>query len=162
MLHLYYISRHPRSSTGALRRRSERRNGEWRPAAAARNRSLGRSGTPPARHYDLAARSSLNGAGGNAGEGSADPGRKSPRWSAERRGVPRSGRKAPRKRLGTRRHRVLLRVPLHPSASRRFAPVVREQKGVVITRAKEPPRERRVLCRRRSEGDAAGGGTKPK
>ena len=54
------------------------------------------------------------------------------------------------------------RVSLHPSASRRFAPVVREQKGVVITRAKEPPRERRVLCRRRSEGDAAGGGTKPK
>jgi len=32
----------------------------WRPAAAARNRRLGRSGTPPARHYDLAARSSLH------------------------------------------------------------------------------------------------------
>jgi hypothetical protein len=31
------------------------------------------------------------------------------------------GRQAPRKRL--------TRVPLHPSASRRFAPVVREQKG---------------------------------
>src|SRR4051794_33613618 len=31
--------------------------GEWRPAAAARNRGLGRSGTPPARHDDLAARS---------------------------------------------------------------------------------------------------------
>src|SRR5258705_7307849 len=46
---------------------------------------LGRSGTPPARHYDLAARSSLHGSGGNAGEGSAGPGRKSPRWSAERR-----------------------------------------------------------------------------
>src|ERR1700755_3103777 len=35
----------------------ERRSGEWRPAAAARNRGLGRSGTPPARHDDLAARS---------------------------------------------------------------------------------------------------------
>ena len=176
MLHLCYISRHPRSSTGALRRRSERRNGEWRPAAAARNRSLGSSGRRGSACAGTAVHAASidsgpfegrrlgdmhlycrKAAGGNAGEGSADPGRKSPRWSAERRGVPRSGRKAPRKRLGTRRHRVLLRVPLHPSASRRFAPVVREQKGVVITRAKEPPRERRVLCRRRSEGDAAGG-----
>src|SRR6476659_1596705 len=59
----------------------ERRSGEWRPAAAARNRGLGRSGTPPARHDDLAARSSLYGSGGNAGDGSAAPGRKSPRWS---------------------------------------------------------------------------------
>src|SRR6266436_4864817 len=46
---------------------------------------LGRLGTPPARHYDLAARSSLHGSGGNAGDGSAAPGPKSPRWSAERR-----------------------------------------------------------------------------
>src|SRR5262249_30423972 len=45
----------------------------------------GRPGKSPARHYDLAARSSLNGSGGNAGEGSAAPGEKSPRWSAERR-----------------------------------------------------------------------------
>src|SRR3954465_3610861 len=42
---------------GRLRRRSQRRSGEWRPAAAARNRGLGRAGTPPARHDDLAARS---------------------------------------------------------------------------------------------------------
>src|SRR3954466_13025190 len=42
---------------GVFRRRSCRRSGEWRPAAAARNRGLGRSGTPPARHDDLAARS---------------------------------------------------------------------------------------------------------
>src|SRR5262245_22269618 len=34
---------------------------------------LGRHGTPPARHYDLAARSSLDGSGANAGEGSAGP-----------------------------------------------------------------------------------------
>jgi hypothetical protein len=54
----------------------------------------GRSGTPLARHYDLAARSSLHGSGGNAGEGSAAPDPKSPRWSAERRARP-AGR-APR------------------------------------------------------------------
>jgi hypothetical protein len=38
-----------------------------------RNRRLGRSGKPPAEHYDLAARSSLHGSGGNAGDGSGDP-----------------------------------------------------------------------------------------
>src|SRR5262245_10847007 len=54
----------------------------------------GRPGKPPARHYDLAARSSLHGSGGNAGDGSAAPGPKSPRWSAERRARP-AGR-APR------------------------------------------------------------------
>ncbi len=37
---------HPRSWRGVFRRRSCRRSGEWRPAAAARNRGLGRSGTP--------------------------------------------------------------------------------------------------------------------
>src|SRR5207344_3068275 len=76
----------------------ERRSGEWRPAAAARNRGLGRSGTPPARHDDLAARSSLHGSGGHAGDGSAAPGRKSPRWSAERRASRVMGRAAPHKR----------------------------------------------------------------
>src|SRR5437660_3433834 len=49
------------------------RSEEWRPATAACNRRLGRHGTPPARHYDLAARSSLDGSGANAGEGSAGP-----------------------------------------------------------------------------------------
>src|SRR5216684_547150 len=53
--------------------------------------SPGRSGTPSARHYDLAARSSLHGSGGNAGDGSTGPGLKSPRWSAERRASPRWG-----------------------------------------------------------------------
>jgi hypothetical protein len=55
-----------------------------------------RPGTPPARHYDLAARSSLHGSGGNAGDGSAAPGRKPPRWSAERRASRVMGRAAPR------------------------------------------------------------------
>src|SRR6185436_5882705 len=76
----------------------ERRSGEWRPAAAARNRGLGRSGTPPTRHDDLAARSSLHGSGRNAGVGSAAPGRKSPRWSAERRASRVMGRAAPHSR----------------------------------------------------------------
>src|SRR3954469_21221451 len=75
-----------------------RRSGEWRPAAAVRNRGLGRSGTPPARHDDLAARSSLYGSGGNAGDGSAAPGRKPPRWSAERRASRVMGRAAPHSR----------------------------------------------------------------
>src|SRR6478752_9380558 len=55
----------------------------------------GLRGTPPARHDDLAARSSLHGSGGNAGDGSAAPGRKSPRWSAERRASRVMGRAAP-------------------------------------------------------------------
>src|SRR5262245_24268899 len=87
---------YPRSSEGPSPETSRRRSGEWRPAAAARNQGPGRSGTPPARHYDLAARSSLHGSGGNAGDGSAAPGPKSPRWSAERRARP-AGR-APRLR----------------------------------------------------------------
>src|SRR5262249_29171269 len=62
----------------------------------------GRSGTPPARHYDLAARSSLHGSGGNAGEGSAAPDPKSPRWSAERRARP-AGRAPRLARHGTSR-----------------------------------------------------------
>ena len=62
----------------------------------------GRPGKSPARHYDLAGRSSLHGSGGNAGDGSAAPGEKSPRWSAERRASRVMGRKAPRKRLAYR------------------------------------------------------------
>ena len=58
----------------------------------------GLPGTPPARHDDLAARSSLHGSGGNAGDGSAAPGRKSPRWSAERRASRVMGRAAPHSR----------------------------------------------------------------
>src|SRR3981189_1552285 len=62
------------------------------------NAGLGGAGTPPARHYDPAARSSLHGSGGNAGEGSAPPGRKPPRWSAERRASRVMGRAAPHQR----------------------------------------------------------------
>jgi hypothetical protein len=93
---------------------------------------LGRPGTPPARHYDLAARSSLHGSGGNAGDGSAAPGEKPPRWSAERRASRVMGRKAPRKRLAYRVISAFTRVfdahdtpngcfAEHPNVSRRSA-----------------------------------------
>jgi len=72
----------------------------------------GRPGTPPARHYDLAARSSLHGSGRQLPavvgrrapkETEARPrGPKPPRWSAERRASRVMGRKAPRKRLTCR------------------------------------------------------------
>jgi hypothetical protein len=71
------------------------RSEAWRPAAALVTARPGRPGKSPARHYDLAARSSLYGSGGNAGDGSAAPGEKSPRWSAERRASRVMGRKAP-------------------------------------------------------------------
>src|SRR5439155_18785184 len=52
-----------------------RRSRAWRPAAAARNRGLGRHGDPPAGHYDPAARSLAQRASeDNAGDGSAGPG----------------------------------------------------------------------------------------
>ena len=72
----------------------------------------GRPGTPPARHYDLAARSSLHGSARQlpAAVGRRAPketearprGPKLPRWSAERRASRVMGRKAPRKRLACR------------------------------------------------------------
>src|SRR5262245_53845526 len=76
---------------GRLRRRAEggAGSGVLRPRLV--TEGPGRFGTPPARHYDLAARSSLHGSGGNAGDGSAAPGPKSPRWSAERRASRRRG-----------------------------------------------------------------------
>src|ERR1700704_5876153 len=105
----------------------------WRLAAAARNRSLERPGVPPARHYDLAARSSLHGSGGNAGEGSAAPGPKSPRWSAERRASLRVQRDAPRlARPG--QQNVRLSALRHPSIG-----VAQE------TRAQLAPRQRERL-----------------
>src|SRR6266849_2182102 len=111
---------------GRLRRRSRWRSEAWRPAAEARNRSPGRSGTPSARHYDLAARSSLHGSGGNAGDGSTGPRPKIATVERrEARVLPLGDDKAPRKRLACRakaRSRAswtrfgTSRVPLHPSA----------------------------------------------
>src|SRR5262245_26851884 len=72
----------------------------------------GRPGKSPARHYDLAARSSLHGSARQLPavvgrpapkEPEARPrGPKPPRWSAERRASRVMGRKAPRKRLACR------------------------------------------------------------
>jgi hypothetical protein len=89
--HCAYLWPYPCSSRGASGGDPEGGARSGVPRLTARNRRLGRSGTPPARHYDLAARSSLHGSGGNAGDGSAGPDRKSPRWSAERRARLRKG-----------------------------------------------------------------------
>src|SRR5437016_11176966 len=67
------------------------RSEAWRAAAATHNRRLGRHGTPPARHYDLAARSSLDGSGVNAGEGSAGPEPKIATVERREASVPRYG-----------------------------------------------------------------------
>src|SRR5215475_10768172 len=87
----------------------------------------GRPGTPPARHYDLAARSSLHGSGRQLPavvgrrapkETEARPrGPKPPRWSAERRASRVMGRKAPRKRLA---YRVMIRPTGVPPSTRTF------------------------------------------
>ena len=52
---------------------------------------LGRHGTPPARHYDLAARSSLNGSGAMPEKEARDRSPKSPRCERREAGVPRYG-----------------------------------------------------------------------
>src|SRR6516164_5146422 len=68
------------------------RSEAWRPAAAARNRSPREAGTPPSRHYDLGARSSLHGSArhlpavvGRRAPKETEARPKSPRWNAERR-----------------------------------------------------------------------------
>src|SRR6266487_5891865 len=89
------------------------RSEAWRPeAAAARNRSpreareVARQALRPgceelaARIRKANARRCM--AAGAEGDGSAAPGEKSPRWSAERRASRVMGRKAPRKRLACR------------------------------------------------------------
>src|SRR4051794_41107471 len=119
----------------------ERRSGEWRPAAAARNRGLGRSGTPPARHDDLAARSSLHGSGGNAGDGSAAPGPKSPRWSAERRASRVMGRAAPHKRgssrLANATNEIVRLSALRPPLIRGWTRKEKENPGATTRRGNE-------------------------
>ena len=87
---------------GRLRRQSRWRSQAWRPAAAACNRRLGRQGTPPAGHYDPAARSFALRMRRKCRKLKRGPGPKSPRWSAERRASPRHGgagafAKAPRR-----------------------------------------------------------------
>src|SRR5229473_1818186 len=64
---LIYIPHQPRSSRGASRGDPECGARRGVPRLRLVTVSPGRSGTPSARHYDLAARSSLHGSGGNAG-----------------------------------------------------------------------------------------------
>src|SRR5215472_11786855 len=124
------------------------RSEAWRPAAAACNR-LPREVREAARQaLRPGARSSLHGSGGNAGDGSAAPGEKPPRWSAERRASRVMGRKAPRKRLACR---VMCRLNGCPARTRTSlgAPPT-PQFGVSEAQCKPPgrrhaPRERDEL-----------------
>src|SRR6266487_7028904 len=103
------------------------RSEAWRPAAAARNRSP-REARDPARQAlrpgceELAARIRKANArrcmaAGAEGDGSAAPGEKPPRWSAERRASRVMGRKAPRKRLACR----VMACPTGAAAPERFS-----------------------------------------
>src|SRR5215472_15651515 len=65
----------------------------------------GRPGKPPARHYDLAARSSLHGSGGNAGDGSAAPGEKTATVERREASVPRYGTQGASQAPGVPRHK---------------------------------------------------------
>src|SRR5215218_10413533 len=81
---------------------------------------------------------SLYGSGGNAGDGSAAPGRKSPRWSAERRASRVMGRAAP-----------------HSRGSSRLANATNE---IVRLSALRPP----LLGRVRRDGDQPGRNNAPR
>ena len=113
----------PCSSRGVFRRRSIGGARCGCPATAARNRRLTREARGTARQAlrpgceELAARVAED----NSADGSAAPGQKSPRWSAERRASRVMGRRAPRKRPGVPRYGMPNRVPLHPGACRRSA-----------------------------------------
>ena len=133
---------------GRLRRQSRWRSQAWRPAAAACNRRLGRQGTPPARHYDLAARSIALRMRRKCRKLKRGPGPKSPRWSAERRASPRHGgagafAKAPRRaRLwhvaGARHAPERLSALRHPSIgveARSFKPRAQMRRGNESCRA---------------------------
>src|SRR6516162_10365920 len=64
---------------------SRRRSEAWRPAAAARNRSPREARDPRPPGTTTWLRGARCTDPGHAGDGSATPGEKSPRWSAERR-----------------------------------------------------------------------------
>src|SRR5215510_1442037 len=130
---------------GRLRRRAEGGAG----SGVLRRRLVtdgpGRLGTPPARHYDLAARSSLHGSGGNAGEGSAAPGPKSPRWSAERRARP-AGRAPRLARRGPSRVTSATTYNLRLSALRSPLMGWMEKRQAKPGRSNAPRERRRVRC----------------
>jgi hypothetical protein len=117
----------------------------------------GRPGTPPARHYDLAARSSLHGSarqlpavvGRRAPkETEARPrGPKPPRWSAERRASRVMGRKAPRKRLACRVMARPTGVPLSTRTS--LGAPLPPRFGVSEAKVKNPGRKKRAAGTKR-------------
>jgi hypothetical protein len=134
------------------------RSEAWRPAAAARNRSPREAGTPPSRHYDLGARSSLH---GSARQLPAVVGRRAPKETearprepktatVERReaSVPRHGTQGASQAPGLPRHvqapRVFRRAPERFSALR--PPL---DSGGVKERCK-PRAQKRVAGTRRS------------
>jgi hypothetical protein len=152
---LGYRLRQPRSSRGVSGDDPEggaRRGVPRRRLVTARP---GRPGKSPARHYELAARSSLHGSGGNAGDGSAAPGEKSPRWSAERRAsrvisaftrvLTRYGTQGASQAPGTPRYGVPHGCSAeHPNVSRRSAhPSIRGERSKVANPGRKiAPRER--------------------
>ena len=151
--HPCYRDSHPRSSRGVSGDDPEGGAG----SGVLRQRLVtarpGRPGKSPARHYDLAARSSLHGSGGNVGEGSAAPGEKPPRWSAERRASRVMGRKAPRKRLVRRVMAYLTGVPPSTRTSLGAPPTPRfgvSEAKVQTPGAGNAPRERGSVCCLRS------------
>src|SRR5262252_9942291 len=131
------------------------RSEAWRPAAAARNRSPREAGTPPSRHYDLGARSSLH---GSARHLPAVVGRRAPKETEarprepkiatlERReaSVPRYGKQGASQAPGTLRYGVPHGCSAeHPNVSRRSAhPSIRVSEATMQTPgAKNAPRER--------------------
>jgi len=125
-LYIDYVSRacydgHPCSSRGVFRRRSigGARCGVLRLRLVTAPREVRGPRPPSTTTWLRGAR--CTGCGGNAADGSAAPGHKSPRWSAERRASYVTGRRAPRKRPDAPRHGASNRVPLHPGAYRRSA-----------------------------------------
>ena len=125
-LYIDYVSRacydgHPCSSRGVFRRRSigGARCGVLRLRLVTAPREVRGPRPPSTTTWLRGAR--CTGCGGNAADGSAAPGHKSPRWSAERRASYVTGRRAPRKRPDALRHCASHRVPLHPGACRRSA-----------------------------------------
>src|ERR1700751_4354184 len=108
------------------------RSEAWRPAAAARNRSPREAGTPPSRHYDLGARSSLH---GSARQLPAVVGRRAPKETEARprepktatvarreASVPRHGTQGASQAPGVSRHDTPHGcLAQHPNVSRRSA-----------------------------------------
>src|SRR5216684_1150503 len=152
---LCYESHQPGSSRGASRGDPECGARRGVPRLRLVTVSPGRPGTPSARHYDLAARSSLHGSGGNAGDGSTGPRPKIATVERREARVPPLGDdKAPRKRLACRAKARSCaswtrfgtsRVPLHPSA----VSALRHPSGWMKEGFK--PRAQRVAGTRRCE-----------